>query len=285
MATHNLSIEDFLISDHRAVEIPGAWKYRLALPLLYATVGVALGILTGVSVAIVNPSAGLSWFPIVSAAASLSDSVSQTIGITASAPAQQLVHPVAVIRKARIGSSAASRQQLAAPKLATGATSANRQAIVERLATLHPALSKVRAEVRSQIARIALAKIHRSRLAGGHRVRPARIVMASTANAAPPQMMAAVEQLSFRSQAVPSGDEAVPSAVYMEGDFTVASYDASHGTIETNDGRTFAVGMTVVAGSASTWDDSGSNVHYRCNPTGVCTLSGSGIFAPNARLI
>lgn len=109
--------------------------------------------------------------------------------------------------------------------------------------------------------------------------------MASTADASLPLMMAAVEQLSFRNQVLPSDNQVAPSAVYVEGDFTVASYDASHGTIETNDGRIFAVGMTVVAGNANTWNDSSSNVHYRCNQAGNCTLSGSGIFAPNARLI
>jgi hypothetical protein len=291
MATQNFSLEDFLISGHRAsnhaVEIPGAWKYRMILPLLYAIVGVALGTLTGVTVANVNPSAGISWLPIASAADNASDPVSQAIQGTTSAPAQQLAQPVAVVNTTSTSSPAANTQHLAATKVkaAADAPRAKRQAIVEHPSALHPAFSKARAEAERRSARTAFAKMHPFRLADSHRARPARVVTASTANAAPPQMMAAVEQFGFRNRAVPSYDEAVPSNVFVEGDFTVASYDASHGTIETNDGRTFAVGMTVVAGSASTWNNSGSNVHYRCNQTGVCTLSGSGIFAPNAKLI
>lgn len=286
MATQNLSLEDFLISSHRAVEIPGAWKFRLALPLLYAMIGVAIGTLTGVTVATVNPSAGISWLPIVSAAGNgISDTISQATHRTAPAPARQLARPAAVVHAASTSSPTAITRELAAPKVVAAAAKANRQVIAEHPAALHPTLSKARAEARSRSARTAFAEIHRSRLADGHRVRPARVVMASTTKAAPSQMMAAAEQLSFDNQAVPSDEEAVPSAVYVEGDFTVASYDASNGTIETNDGRTFAVGMTVVAGSASTWNDSGSNLHYRCNTTGVCTLFGPGIFAPNARLI
>ncbi|MGC9222679.1 MAG: hypothetical protein ACP5E2_02065 [Terracidiphilus sp.] len=285
MATQNLSLEDFLISDHRAVEIPGAWKYRLILPLLYAMIGVALGTLTGVTVAIINPAVGNSWFPIVSAAGNAGDSASQTFQGTAPAAAQQLVKPAAMVDTSSTGSPAAHTRQLAAPKPIAKASKANHLTIVKHAAALHSIQSKARMEARSRSVRAAFARIHRFRLAGSHRMEPAPAAMARTANAAPALMMAAVEQLGLRNQAMFSGNEAAPSAVFVEGDFTVASYDASHGTIETNDGRTFAVGMTVVAGSASTWDDSGSNVHYRCNPTGVCTLSGSGIFAPNARLI
>ena len=285
MATQNLSLEDFLISSQRAVEIPRARKFRLALPLLYAMAGVAIGTLTGVTVATVNPSAGILWLHIVSAAGNVSDTISQTIHGTAPAPARQLARPAAVVHAASTSSPTAIARELAAPKVVAAAAKANRQVIAEHPAALQTALGKARAEARSRSARTAFAEIHRSRLAGGHRVRPARVVMASTTKAAPSQMMAAAEQLSFDNQAVPSDEEAVPSAVYVEGDFTVASYDASNGTIETNDGRTFAVGMTVVAGSASTWNDSGSNLHYRCNTTGVCTLFGPGIFAPNARLI
>ena len=279
MATHNLSIEDFLITEQRAAaEIPREQKYRSFLPLFYAVIGVALGALTGITIATVSPAAGNSWLPIVSAASHLCDSASQTVREAAAVPAQQLANLAAMVHPARTGSIAVSTQHLAASRVVAENPNSNRQALVERLAALHPAISTSHAEARNWSTRIAFAKIRRFRLSGSYRARPARVVTASTANTAAPLMMAAVEQLGSRNQAA-------PTAAYIEGNFTVASYDASSGTIETNDGRTFAVGMTVVAGNASTWDDSGSNVHYRCSQTGSCTLSGSGIFASNARLI
>lgn len=75
------------------------------------------------------------------------------------------------------------------------------------------------------------------------------------------------------------------SNLYVEGDFTVASYDATAGTIETNDGRTFAVGAMVVTGSTGSWNEDGSDVHYRCTHSGSCTLSAAGMIASNARQI
>jgi hypothetical protein len=91
------------------------------------------------------------------------------------------------------------------------------------------------------------------------------------------------EQLDGGQQSFNEGPK--PSGVYTEGDFTVADYDAKVGTIQSSDGRTFVVGITIAASNASSWGDYRSNVHYRCSQTGSCTLSGPGVVAPNARLI
>jgi hypothetical protein len=91
------------------------------------------------------------------------------------------------------------------------------------------------------------------------------------------------EQLDGGQQSFAEGPK--PAGVYTEGDFTVADYDAKVGTIQSSDGRTFVVGITIAASNASSWGDYRSNVHYRCSQTGSCTLSGPGVVAPNARLI
>ena len=90
--------------------------------------------------------------------------------------------------------------------------------------------------------------------------------------------------LSSLAQSSPD-DAAKPPVRYIEGDLTIAAYDATTGTVQTSDGRTFILGTTVAAGSASSWDEYRSDVHYRCDQTGSCMLMRAGAVAPNARLI
>jgi len=84
----------------------------------------------------------------------------------------------------------------------------------------------------------------------------------------------------------PTLDNAAKPAIrYFEGDLTIAAYDATTGMVETSDGRTFILGRTVAASSASSWDEYRSGVHYRCDQSGSCLLMRAGAVAPNARLI
>ena len=75
------------------------------------------------------------------------------------------------------------------------------------------------------------------------------------------------------------------ASVYSEGELTVAAYDATTGMVETSDGRTFALGTTVAAGYATSWETYRSGIHYRCDQDGSCVLMRAGVVAPNARLI
>ncbi len=75
------------------------------------------------------------------------------------------------------------------------------------------------------------------------------------------------------------------SQFYVEGDFTVADYDSSEGTIEASDGRTFALGASVRENDAASWDEYRANVHYRCGENGTCTLTRGGTVTLEARLI
>jgi hypothetical protein len=76
-----------------------------------------------------------------------------------------------------------------------------------------------------------------------------------------------------------------PLVFYSEGDATVVDYNPAGGTIDTDDGRTFQIGATVSASNAVPWGDYHSNVHYRCDQNGSCTLFRTGVVALNARLI
>jgi hypothetical protein len=101
----------------------------------------------------------------------------------------------------------------------------------------------------------------------------ARVLAAYNVPAEAPASSAAVET------------SATDAKFYSEGDVTVADFDASSGRIETYEGRTFAVGTAAGASAAAVLQDSGSNVHYRCDQGGTCTLTQAGMVMHNVRLL
>jgi hypothetical protein len=70
-----------------------------------------------------------------------------------------------------------------------------------------------------------------------------------------------------------------------EGDLSVADFDATTGTVETREGKSFSVTTAGADGNTLAWQDYAGNIHYRCTQAGSCTLSGAGIGAASARLI
>jgi len=70
-----------------------------------------------------------------------------------------------------------------------------------------------------------------------------------------------------------------PASTVIEGDLTVADFDALTGTVETREGRNFSVTQAGSDSNTSTWQDYAGNVHYRCTQGGSCTLRGSGVAA------
>jgi hypothetical protein len=94
-----------------------------------------------------------------------------------------------------------------------------------------------------------------------------------------------VIDVPLENEQLATEDEAKSPNFYSEGDLTVADYNATSGTIETSDGRTFVLGTTVRASSSTSWDDYRSSVHYRCDQEGSCTLERAGAIAPNAKAI
>jgi hypothetical protein len=73
-----------------------------------------------------------------------------------------------------------------------------------------------------------------------------------------------------------------PFYLGIEGDVTIANYDAGTGAIQTYEGSNF---LLAKAGepSAIPWEDFPFNVHYRCDESGNCTLVHHGATA-SARL-
>ena len=89
-------------------------------------------------------------------------------------------------------------------------------------------------------------------------------------NAAP----AAVEPtaLQLATAAAASG----PFFVGVQGDATVASYDAAAGTVRTYEGASYVLAKTSGENGAIAWDNYPFNIHYRCDEMGNCTLSHGG---------
>ena len=71
----------------------------------------------------------------------------------------------------------------------------------------------------------------------------------------------------------------------IEGDLTVADFDASTGTVETREGKSFSVTQAGSDGNTLAWQDFAGHVHYKCTQAGSCTLAGSGVTASGAKLI
>jgi hypothetical protein len=106
----------------------------------------------------------------------------------------------------------------------------------------------------------------------------------------PPRVVLASDGLSESAATIDEAStsldgDARPAVFYSEGDLTITDYNAANGTIETIDGRTFVLGLTVSTADATGWEDYRSSIHYRCSQDGSCTLTRSGVVAPNARLI
>ncbi|HEY1803299.1 MAG TPA: hypothetical protein VGG45_02355 [Terracidiphilus sp.] len=108
-----------------------------------------------------------------------------------------------------------------------------------------------------------------------------------------PAAMSATEEPVSAEAAVPTAvntaqlslELPTPASLYTEGELTVSEFNASTGTIETSDGKTFVLGTTVAAGNATSWETYRSDLHYRCDQNGSCVLMRAGVVAPNARLI
>jgi hypothetical protein len=105
---------------------------------------------------------------------------------------------------------------------------------------------------------------------------PVRHQVASSAVAAPTALNPTLSSID---------NAAKPASRYIEGDLTIAAYDATTGTVQASDGRTFILGTTVAANNAASWDQYRSGVHYRCDQSGSCLLMRAGAVAPSARLI
>ncbi len=246
-----------------------AWKYRRSTSLLFAAVGITLGTLTGLAVAILSTSAGATGLSIVSANSNSSGFIPYAASSsTLQAPSTGPAHD-GEGRKYAADADHRSASGVAEAFPLGNVEHSNRSRFI-------PSRVPTRRKPTRNLA--AYREHHPAKLVSHSRVKSTLDLQANAFNAAPVPMNLMVEQLNLDQVARPSNS-------YIEGDITVVDFDAAAGTIETSDGRTFVVGVTVTASNAASWREFRSNVHYRCSQTGSCSLSRAGAVAPNARLI
>lgn len=230
---------------------------RMAVPMLFAAMGVSMGTLAGVATAFVSvPTAS---------AASVDDSSSGTVQMAAFATPGDPV---------RDSSSKSSDSAAAQPVVED--SQAHRATQMEQAPGAERARSKTQSIDKSATPEASPSETRPAKHLAHPVNRPFRTEMANEPEVAPIEMDA--------DQSIPV-EEAKSSAFVSEGDLTVADYNPDQGTIETSDGRTFELGETVSMGQTVAWDQYRSNVHYRCEQDGSCTLQRAGVVTINSRQI
>lgn len=225
-------------------QIPPVEPSGIALSVMYAAVGVIFGILTGTALA------SATW-PASTAAAS-----PDLTQVSSSAP-ELNIHPIA-----NAGQTAAlARQtdnpgdeQLSPPLASTAGKT--------------PAAHKHHA-----LRRLSAAKKSSARRQASSMRRPSVTPYAPVAAPLP----AAGNVLRLDAAAAPSD-------FIIEGDVSVADYDATQGIITTDEGRNFVLDRTAGAGDATIWQEYHANIHYRCDRAGNCTLMRAGLYVSTTQL-
>jgi hypothetical protein len=240
-----------------------------------------VGTATGIALALVNAPNGVVE---ASGDSGQTNSTSAKAAINVAANTS----PASVVQTAVVAPLAASSSQ---PADDTGHSTA--KAVGRRLSTVNPA-AKAQPSSATQIAfgktpeavepatfRLAGKRWHVARPISAPVSEPVTHQMASASLATPTVLDPTLSSLAQSSL----DDAAKPVIRYIEGDLTIAAYDATTGTVQTSDGRTFILGTSVAASNATSWDEYRSDVHYRCDQAGSCMLMRAGAVAPNARLI
>ena len=249
---------------------------RLALPALCVAIAVSVGTATGISLAMVNAPNGVveASSSSVRASSVRAESGTKLAAKSNAAPIDQTAGSAPL---------AASPSQLVADNghlaLKAGAP---------RLSTANPA-GKARPSSAAQIAFSNppdAAEPAIFRLAGKEWPVARPIFIAVSAPVRHQVASASVAAPTVLDPTRSSIDNAAkPASRFIEGDLTIAAYDATTGMVQASDGRTFILGTTVAAGNATSWDEYRSGVHYRCDQSGSCLLMRAGAVAPSARLI
>jgi|HubBroStandDraft_1064217.scaffolds.fasta_scaffold34888_3 hypothetical protein len=258
MADHNRSTAIVLAMPSKRGGASAPQKIvRMAVPMLFAAMGVSMGTLAGVATAFVS-------VPMASAA-SVDNGNSGTVQMAA------LVTPG---DHGNAGNSNGNDSAAAQP--AVEDSSAHRATQMDQAPGVERARSKTPSVDKTATPASAPSETHPAKRLAHPVNRPLRTEMATEPEVAPIEMDA--------DQSIPV-EEAKSSGFVSEGDLTVADYNPDQGTIETSDGRTFELGETVSMGQTVAWDQYRSNVHYRCEQDGNCTLQRAGAVTINSKQI
>lgn len=234
-------------STYSRMRATGPREAAFGLALIYAAIGASLGIVSGTALAV-------QIWPV-------SSTVATTNLAQASASVTGLNGPLIAIP----GQAALAMNEASTPS-ETAALSTPKPAALE---TRHVEKSTV---IHHQFVATKATFENKLQASGGNHLSSSSI-LGSTAAAVPVSSQVAYPQV------------AVIAPVFMiEGDATVADFDANTGMVETRDGKSFSIGASVTATNVNSWQDYFGHVHYRCDPGGNCTLTRVGVVVPNAKL-
>jgi hypothetical protein len=246
---------------------------RFMLPFLGVAIGVSVGSTAGLTLALINAPNNTVSASSDSAPASPASTLPAT-SVAMNAQPAPTMQPAAEtsqsIADSAIANPAAAKSDNVSLSTATPVAKAHAPS------TVQIALNKTPDAVKPAMFRLAGKEWHVARPIAIPVAQPVRHVSASAPSAASTALDTAQPGLDAAAK---------PAALYTEGDLTVADFDATDGTLQASDGRTFVLGTTVAASYATSWDSYHSLVHYRCDQSGSCVLMRAGAVAPNAKLI
>jgi hypothetical protein len=287
MATHNRNLAMVVAQPSRRSGTAGPQKMiRLAVPMLYAAMGVSLGTLAGVATAFVSvPTASAaavdsnsSDAPVQMAALATPTPTPAPAPVTAPAPATTpATNPATAPASASNAGSSEAAQPASVEPVAVD-PQVHRAIKVEEAPAAEPAPARTPSVDKTAAPETDPAETRPAKHLAHPVTRPLRTEVAADPEVQPEQIDMEIDQPT-------PVDEAKSSTFYSEGDITVVSYDATQGTIETADGRTFELGETVTTGNTVAWDQYRANVHYRCEQGGSCVLQREGAVTVNSRQI
>ena len=279
MVTYTESPEVVVVQKRRPTRKQRPQIFRLTLPMLNAMIGVSLGTLTGISLAIVSTRADAS---IAINDSSLARFVGRHTGtkLSASDSLTQHSQPNGTIQTvANASQPSADECNGEGTRPASDDGPVNPAVKVEQPPATQSGPSRIPA-----IDENEEGPIHPALPIEG---RPARPVAHPLTK--PPRKVLAAAPTGFSApldgEQLSLDGSASPSTFYSEGDLTIANYDAATGTIETSDGKTYALGLTVSTANATPWEAYHASVHYRCSQDGSCMLTRAGVIVPGAKLI
>jgi len=128
-------------------------------------------------------------------------------------------------------------------------------------ATHHTAVSTMHHAVSNSFTKRGLASAHKVAFTGGARSLSIAPAAFETAEASEPAA---------------SDSASNPAQTRIEGDLTVADFDASTGTLETREEEASPSARRAASGTQTTGRIMRGNVHYQCTQAGSCSLTAQG---------
>jgi len=306
MATYHQYSEIVAAYGYKLPPPPRPQGSRIALPLVYAAVGVAMGTFAGTAMAVASLAPGTIPGSLL---------VSNHFTFASSHSSGSKIHAIAnsgqspVIQNHSLNRITIAAPAPAAPDHSLQLTAkAEPPAVIEHHVTAPAAKMAVLPAIPHQSLKLSVSSPSSAPLKAAS-VEPVHVKLAAAAPAVAPAAVPAIhKQIStLKIAAAPAAVQLASTPVmpnpppaaapvsldggfkalvfYSEGDATVVDYNPVSGTIDTDDGRSFQIGATVSASNAVPWGDYHANVHYRCDQNGNCTLIRTGVVALNARLI